>query len=198
MAAGDDDDDVSLPKAIAYHVRYHGQKDDHHHEATGPGFLACLILRNVVRAAKFAHESTVPTTALANGGGASATQVGGGRVSVASGNAAIGRLAEGEQSIFEAFALAEESVGGVRGGPGGASSGRKGSVLQQVEKPDWSIAVPAIAALQSVHDRVLRMALSNVVLGKYLVESVVTIEGFGAATDTGNAVSTTQGDKIEE
>jgi len=96
-------------------------------------------------------------------------------VSVASGNAAIGRLAEGEQSIFEAFAIAEE----------GSSMGKKGGILSQVEKVDWEIATPAIQALGDLQDTVLRTALSNVVLGKYLKEVVVTIEEFKAARNRG-------------
>jgi len=183
-SSSNEDEEVELPISKTHHVRYHAQVDDHH-EATGPGFLACLILRNLTRTAKLAKESITTTKSTDSatteqqqqGGG------GGGRVSVASGNAAIGRLAEGEQSIFEAFALAEESAtlgGGASSGGriGGGGSGRKGAILQQIEKPDWSLAVPAIEALCDVEDRILKMALSNVVLGKYLVEVVTTIEGF--------------------
>lgn len=53
-----------------------------------------------------------------------------------------------------------------------------GKVLQEIEKPDWTIAEPAIEALCDVEEEILRMALSNVVLGKYLVEVVVSIEEF--------------------
>lgn len=79
-------------------------------------------------------------------------------------------MAEGEQSIFEAFARAEESSGGVNSRGGG------GTILNQIEKVDWTIAKPAIQAFKDIQDQVVRMALSNVVLGKYLVEVVCTIE----------------------
>ncbi|GAA6019029.1 hypothetical protein JCM11491_002495 [Sporobolomyces phaffii] len=172
---------IDLPVAIVHHTRYHAQKDEHH-DATGPSFLACLILRNLTRAAKLAVEATTAATSANGPTSPTAAAVpsrggGGGRVSVASGTAAIGRLAEGEQSIFEAFALAEEGASG--GGGGGAfRRGGASGVLQAVEKVDWSIARPAVEKLARVHDEVvLRTALSNVVLGKYLVEVVVTIEG---------------------
>jgi len=63
--------------------------------------------------------------------------------------------------------------------------GKKGGILSQVEKVDWEIATPAIQALGDVQDTVLRTALSNVVLGKYLKEVVVTIEEFKAVTSRG-------------
>ncbi|GAA5977588.1 hypothetical protein JCM5350_002283 [Sporobolomyces pararoseus] len=167
---------TELPVSRLHHVRYHAQVDEHH-EATGPSFLACLILRNLSRTAKLAKEALEPqsSTSATVDQSSSSREVGGGggRISVASGNSAIGRLAEGEQSIFEAFALAEEAAGGSSVG-----GGMKGGILQQVEKPDWKLAEPVIKALESVEDKVLKMALSNVVLGKYLVEVVRTIEGF--------------------
>ncbi|GAA5884319.1 hypothetical protein JCM16303_003634 [Sporobolomyces ruberrimus] len=163
--------DTDLPPAKLHHVRYHAQVDDRQ-EATGPSFLACLVLRNLSRAAKLAREATLPRSTSDSSTANSREPAGGGRISVASGNAAIGRLAEGEQSIFEAFAIAEEGAGG--------QSVRKsgGKVLQEIEKPDWTIAEPAIEALCDVEEEILRMALSNVVLGKYLVEVVVSIEEF--------------------
>ncbi|GAA5927379.1 Rsc9p [Sporobolomyces koalae] len=154
-----------LPAAKLHHVRYHAQVDDHH-EAAGPGFFACLILRNLTRAAKLARDATLPQQQQQEQQSTDSAATTGGRISVASGTAAIGRLAEGEQSIFEAFALAEE----------GSVSTRKGGVLNQIEKVDWTIAQPAIETIVGVLDIVLKTALSNVVLGKYLVEVVVTAE----------------------
>ncbi|GAA5963858.1 hypothetical protein JCM3765_004042 [Sporobolomyces pararoseus] len=166
-----------LPISKLHHVRYHAQVDEHH-EATGPSFLTCLILRNLSRTAKLAKEALQPQSTTSPSSSSDLPSGGGGRISVASGNAAIGRLAEGEQSIFEAFALAEESASGGSFSGGGGSMSRKNGILQQVEKPDWKLAEPIIKALESVQDRILKMALSNVVLGKYLVEVVGTIEGF--------------------
>ena len=68
------------PALNFHHVHYHAQVDEHH-EASGPGLLACLVLRNLTRAAKFALEST---TSSSTDGSSKATEVaGGGRVSVA-------------------------------------------------------------------------------------------------------------------
>ncbi|GAA6058834.1 hypothetical protein JCM10212_002778 [Sporobolomyces blumeae] len=162
-----------VPPAKLHHVRYHAQLDDQK-EPSGPGFLACLILRNLARAGKLARDATGTTLTdsqgpqrTGTGAGSGAGGGGGGRVTVASGSSAVGRLAEGEQSIFEAFAQAEE-----------ASTAKKGSsVANQVEKVDWSIAVPVLDALDAVRDDVVRTALSDAALGKYLAEVVATVEG---------------------
>jgi len=75
-------------------------------------------------------------------------------------SAAIGRLAEGEQSIFEAFAIAEEGI----------LTGQKGGILSPVEKVGWEIASPAITAFGDLQDTVSRTALSNVMIAKYSKE----------------------------
>ncbi|GAA5892253.1 Rsc9p [Sporobolomyces salmoneus] len=171
-------EDVPLPKSITHHVRYHAQVDDYHHEATGPSFLSCLILRNLIRTIKIASSSTSSSSSSKPD-----SPPAGGRGNVASGHAAVDKLSEGSQSIFQAFLAAEESVGPSSSSSGGRRSG--GGVLQQVEKPDYSGAIKGKEAFGNVRERVTRMALSNVVLGRYLVEVVTGIEGFEKGRNEG-------------
>jgi chromatin structure-remodeling complex subunit RSC9 len=67
-----------------HHERYHAQQDDQG-EATGLGFLACLVLRNVARTVRVAIGNPA-------------------------GGASINSLAEGEMSIFEAIEAASEGT----------------------------------------------------------------------------------------
>ncbi|GAA5863172.1 hypothetical protein JCM1840_002494 [Sporobolomyces johnsonii] len=137
-----------------HHERYHAALDDNQ-EPTGMGYLACLVLRNIARTAKLALEA-----ASAQGSSSGIA----GRSSVASGNAAVGRLAEGEQSIFEAFAAAAEGTA------------KKDGVFSQLERVDYAIARPAVEAVVAVQDTLLKTALSDAALGKYLAEVVGIVE----------------------
>lgn len=83
---------------------------------------------------------------------------------MASGNAAIGRLAGDEQSIFEAFAAAAEGLA------------KKDGVLSRLEKIDPTLALPAIEALLSVQETLVRISMADASLGKVLSEVVQTIE----------------------
>ncbi|GAA5860556.1 hypothetical protein JCM8547_000339 [Rhodosporidiobolus lusitaniae] len=158
--------DLSDLPAILAHERHHSERDPstgNDLTAAGASLLAVLTLRNVARTAKLALEAKLaasgPASSTATNGASSA-----GGVSVASGNAAIGRLAGDEQSIFEAFAAAAEGLA------------QKDGVLSRLEKVDHSLALPAVEALLSVQETLVKIVMSDVALGKVLGEVVQVVE----------------------
>ncbi|GAA6033634.1 hypothetical protein JCM8097_004359 [Rhodosporidiobolus ruineniae] len=177
--------------AILTHERHHAERDVPSssssaptnpglHSAAGASLLSVLILRNLARTAKSAVDAKLASSGAGSSSSAGAgggAQQGPGGVSVASGNAAIGRLAGDEQSIFEAFALAAEGSASLGAVGGGGAGGKKDSVLARLEKVDFSAAFPAVVeALLGVEDGLVKMVMSDVALGKVLAEVVQLVE----------------------
>ncbi|GJN89650.1 hypothetical protein Rhopal_002637-T1 [Rhodotorula paludigena] len=144
------------------HERYHtfaaGEGPADAGATNGLGFFAALAVRNLGRIAKLAVDA-----ALAAGGG-SAGKGASGSALVASGNSAIGRLAGEQQSIFEAFAAAEEG------------SAKQEGVLARLEKVDFARAKPLAVALVALQPRLNETVMRDVALGKILGETVVQVE----------------------
>ncbi|GAA5914739.1 hypothetical protein JCM6882_002729 [Rhodosporidiobolus microsporus] len=152
---------ADLP-AILPHERHHAERDASTKDLTAAGasLLSVLIVRNLARTAKLALDAKLTSSSSAQNGAAGA----GGAPSVASANAAIGRLAGDEQSIFEAFAAAAEGLA------------KKDGVLSRLEKVDYTAALPAVEALLSVEEGLVQMVMSDVALGKVLGEVVGLVE----------------------
>ncbi|BGP15117.1 hypothetical protein JCM10213_006551 [Rhodosporidiobolus nylandii] len=148
--------------AILHHERHHAERDPltgKDPTAAGPSLLSVLIIRNIARVAKLALDAKASSSGVSSAGPTS-----GGGASVASGNAAIGRLAGDEQSIFEAFAAAAEGLA------------KKDGVLSRLEKVDYTAAFPAVEALLAIEETLTKMLLSDAALGKVLAEVAVLVE----------------------
>ncbi|BGO98635.1 RSC complex subunit Rsc9 [Rhodotorula toruloides ATCC 204091] len=147
--------------AILHHQRFHAEKEGTAFDssATGHGFFAALVVRNLGRVAKLAVDArTSAAASAASGKGASGSAL------VASGNAAIGRLAGDQQSIFEAFAAAAEG------------SVKKEGVLNRLQKVDYAAGLPLAEALVGVQDALNATVMSDVTLGKILGETALQVE----------------------
>ncbi|GAA5987076.1 hypothetical protein JCM10908_001016 [Rhodotorula pacifica] len=157
------DEGVNPPEVpcILHHERIHAEREapTADSNATGIGFFAALTIRNLDRIAKLAVDAQ---NALRAAGPKGAS----GSALVASGNSAIGRLAEGEQSIFEAFAAAAE---------GAARSGSLG-VFERLEKVQFEKAFPLAEALVGLQGEINRTVMRDVSLGKVLGETALQIE----------------------
>lgn len=160
-AAVDDGSNLTDTPCILHHERIHAEREAPAADAnaTGIGFFAALTIRNLGRVAKLAVDAQ---TALHAAGPKGAS----GSALVASGNAAIGRLAEGEQSIFEAFAAAAE----------GASRTGSLGVFERLEKVQFEKAFPLAEALVGLQGEINRTVMRDVSLGKVLGETALQIE----------------------
>ncbi|GAA5865894.1 hypothetical protein JCM3774_005515 [Rhodotorula dairenensis] len=149
------------PPCILHHERVHAEREAPAADsnATGIGFFAALAIRNLGRVAKLAVDAQ---TALRAAGPKGAS----GSALVASGNSAIGRLAEGEQSIFEAFAAAAE---------GAARAGSLG-VFERLEKVQFENAFPLAETLVGLQGDINRTVMRDVSLGKVLGETALQVE----------------------
>lgn len=157
----DDGSNLTETPCILHHERIHAEREGPAADsnATGIGFFAALTIRNLGRIAKLAVDAR---TALHAAGPKGAS----GSALVASGNAAIGRLAEGEQSIFEAFAAAAE----------GASRTGSLGVFERLEKVQFEKAFPLAEALVGLQGEINRTVMRDVSLGKVLGETALQIE----------------------
>ncbi|GAA5841446.1 hypothetical protein JCM11251_007141 [Rhodosporidiobolus azoricus] len=155
---------ADLP-SVLLHERHHAERDSTTKDLTAAGasLLSVLIVRNLARTAKLALDAKLASSASAS---SKSAQNGGGVAtpSIASANAAIGRLAGDEQSIFEAFAAAAEGLS------------KKDGVLSRLEKVDYTAALPAVEALLSIEEGLVKMVMSDVALGKVLGEVVGLVE----------------------
>lgn len=144
-----------------HHERIHAEREAPAADsnATGIGFFAALTIRNLGRIAKLAVDAQIALHAAGPKGAS-------GSALVASGNAAIGRLAEGEQSIFEAFAAAAE----------GASRTGSLGVFERLEKVQFEKAFRLAEALVGLQGEINRTVMRDVSLGKVLGETALQIE----------------------
>lgn len=165
--------------AVLHHQRFHAEKEGSAFDAsaTGHGFFAALVIRNLGRTAKLAVEArTSAASSAASGKGASGSAL------VASGNAAIGRLAGDQQSIFEAFAAAAEG------------SVKKEGVLNRLQKVDYAAGMPLAEVLVGMQDALNATVMSDVTLGKILGETALQVEECRRALRKLAAVASTSQD----
>ncbi|GAA5952365.1 hypothetical protein JCM8115_003580 [Rhodotorula mucilaginosa] len=157
----DDGSNLTDPPCILHHERIHAEREAPAADsnATGIGFFAALTIRNLGRIAKLAVDAQIALHAAGPKGAS-------GSALVASGNAAIGRLAEGEQSIFEAFAAAAE----------GASRTGSLGVFERLEKVQFEKAFRLAEALVGLQGEINRTVMRDVSLGKVLGETALQIE----------------------